>query len=246
MMKHIVLCGYGQMGKMLQQSIKHCRDMEIVMIVNHYNEHELYHLKQKIDLMFDFSHPDSFGIVSRFVKYSGCALLSGTTGLSCAQYDQMKSLGKSNRVMYSANYSLGIAIMLKILRQITPILKDDYDMEIVELHHNQKQDAPSGTARLMLKAIDPKQEFKTAVMRNGMIGIRGKEIGIHSLRGGSSAGEHSVLYLGNDEKLELKHTAISRQIFVNGAIKAAYWLLQRQNGFYSLDQMIEENLYGCE
>lgn len=246
MMIHVVLCGYGQMGKLLQQSIRKCRDMEIVMIVNPYNEHELYHLKQPIELMLDFSHPDYFGIVSRFVKYSGCALLSGTTGLSAAQYDQMKSLKKSTRVMYAVNYSLGMALMLRMLKEITPVLKDDFDMEIVELHHNQKQDAPSGTAKILLEALDPKQEFKANMVRNGMIGVRGREIGVHSLRGGSSAGEHSVLYLGDDEKLEIKHTALSRQIFVNGALKAARWLLAQEIGFYSLEEMIEENLYGCE
>ena len=148
--------------------------------------------------------------------------------------------------MYAVNYSLGMALMLRMLKEITPVLKDDFDMEIVELHHNQKQDAPSGTAKILLEALDPKQEFKANMVRNGMIGVRGREIGVHSLRGGSSAGEHSVLYLGDDEKLEIKHTALSRQIFVNGALKAARWLLGQEIGFYSLEEMIEENLYGCE
>lgn len=245
-MIRVALCGYGHMGKMLQQRIKHCRDMEIIMIVNRYNEHELYQQKQPIDLMLDFSHPDYFSIVSRYVKYSGCALLSGTTGLTSAQYDHLKSLGNHTRVLYSVNYSLGTAIMLKMIRQITPILEEDFDMEIVELHHHQKQDAPSGTAKMLLEAMDPNQKYKICIGRSGMSAEREKEIGIHSLRGGSSAGEHSVLYLGNDEKLEIKHTAISRKIFVAGAIKAAYWLLQKPNGYYDLEQMIEENLYGCK
>lgn len=245
-MIHVALCGYGHMGKMLQQKIKHCHDMEITMIVNRCNEHDLYQLKQPIELMLDFSHPDYFSIVSRYVKYSGCALLSGTTGFSPAQYDHLKSLGNKTRVLHSVNYSLGTAVMLKMIRSITPILADDFDMEIMELHHNQKQDAPSGTAKLMLEAIDRDKKYKVCFGRSGMVGTRQKEIGIHSLRGGSSAGEHSILYLGNDEKLEIKHTAISRQIFAEGALKAAYWLLQKPNGFYDLDQMIEENFYGCK
>lgn len=245
-MIRVALCGYGHMGKLLQQSIKHHCDMEIVMIVNHSNEHELYQLKQPPDLIFDFSHPDYFRIVSRYVKYSGCALLSGTTGLSTAQYDHLKSLGNYAKVLYSANYSLGTAVMLKVLREITPILEDDFDMEIVELHHNQKIDAPSGTAKMMLEAIDPHHRYHTESLESPENMQCYKKIGIHSLRGGSSAGEHSIMYLGNDEKLEIKHTAISRQIFVKGALKAAYWLLQKPFGYYQLEQMIEENLYGCK
>lgn len=244
-MIHVVLCGYGQMGRLLQKSISRCYDMELVMIVNQYNEYELYQLKQPIDLFIDFSHPDNLNMIHRYISYSNCALLSGTTGFSKAQMKQIKGLGRSARVMHAVNFSLGTALMLRMLRQITPILCEDFDMEIVEWHHNQKQDAPSGTANMMLAAMDPYKEYHTVIARKGMIGKRGKEIGIHSIRGGTGAGEHSALYLGNDEKLEIKHTAISRQIFVNGAIKAAYWLLNQANGFYTLDQMIEENLHGC-
>lgn len=238
-MKRVALCGYGRMGKLIHELIKQEDDMEVVMIVDDSNEKDLYQLEKPVDLIIDFSHPDNVAMLSAYVKKTGCALLSGTTGLQAEQMEAFVQLGKESRVMYSANYSLGIAVFVELLKQITPVLEKSFDMEILETHHNQKQDAPSGTAKLLLSAMDPEHHYQEIDGRSGMVGKRGKEIGVHALRGGSVAGEHTVLYLGDDEKLEIKHTAISRQIFVNGAVHAAKWLMKQPSGFYSMEDMVK-------
>ncbi len=238
-MIHTVLCGYGHMGKLIAQAIDSSDDMMICGILNHQSEMTL--LKQHVDLLFDFSHPDNFELVERLVHRSNCALLMGTTGFNDIKYQRLCDLGETHRVMASANYSLAVAVMGKLVKQAAQLLREEFDMEIVELHHRDKQDAPSGTARQLLELLDPDQQYAALTGRNGMIGRRGKEIGIHAIRGGNAAGEHTVLFLGEDEKLTISHTAISRKIFVNGALRAAHWLLHQKNGFYTIEQMIGGN-----
>lgn len=241
-MKRIILCGYGRMGKLIQQTIEDEADMQIVMVVDESNQKDLYSLDQPADLVIDFSNPASFPLLYEYVSKTHCALLSGTTGYDENQLAQLKSLAKQAPIMHTANYSLGIAVFQQVLKQITPLLKTDFDMEIVEAHHNQKVDAPSGTAKVLLEAMDPDHEFVEINGRNGNCGKRGKEIGVHAIRGGTVAGEHTVLFLGKDEKLEIKHTAISRQIFANGAVTAAKWLIGQKAGYYDMQDLVKDSL----
>lgn len=237
-MMRVVLCGYGRMGKLIHEAINQREDMEVVMIVDASNEKDLYGLAKPADLIMDFSHPSTLPMIVEYIKQTGCALCSGTTGYQKEQLDLLQELSKQAKIMHSANYSLGIAVLKQIVKEITPILEEDFDMEIVEAHHNQKQDAPSGTAKLLFDSMNQSHRYQEIDGRSGMVGKRGKEIGVHAIRGGSVAGEHTVMYLGNDEKLEIKHTAISRQIFVNGALRAAGWLMKQEAGFYTMDDMI--------
>ena len=124
---------------------------------------------------------------------------------------------------------------------VAPALKDSFDIEIVETHHNQKADAPSGTAKMLLKAADPDNEFEHVYGREGITGKRGREIGIHAVRGGTVAGEHSVFFFGEDETLELRHSAASRRIFAAGAVRAAYFVSGRSAGLYDIDDVIDAN-----
>lgn len=238
-MINVVLCGYGRMGKLIHETIKKTADMEVVMVVDESNQNDLYTLKKPVDIIIDFSNPASLPLLLSYVKEHKCALLSGTTGYTPEQLASLHELAQESAVMHSANYSLGVAVLQQIVRQITPLLEADFDMEIVETHHNQKVDAPSGTAKLLLQAMDPNHQYQEVDGRSGFVGKRGKEIGVHAIRGGSIAGEHTVMYLGDDEKLEIKHTAISRQIFVNGAVHAAKWLVQQACGFYNMQNMVE-------
>lgn len=238
-MIRVALSGYGKMGKLIEATMQETGDFQIVMVVDQSNVKDLYRLSEPVDLIVDFSHPDHFDVLVDYVKQHKCALLSGTTGYDPTQLSQLQELGKVAPIMHSANYSLGIAVFVQLLKTMTPVLEEDFDMEIVETHHNQKQDAPSGTAKLLLSAMDPDHQYEEVDGRSGMVGKRGKEIGVHAIRGGSIAGEHTVFYLGNDEKLEIKHTAISRQIFVNGAVKAAKWLTTQPNGFYTMEDMVK-------
>lgn len=237
-MKRIILCGYGRMGKLIQKTIQERSDMQIVMVVDESNQLDLYSLDKPADLVIDFSSPASLPMLYEYIANTHCALLSGTTGYDEQQLIKLQELSKLAPIMHAANYSLGIAVFQQVLKQITPFLCEDFDMEIVEAHHNQKVDAPSGTAKMLLEAMDPKHEREEVHGRNGICGKRGKEIGVHAIRGGSVAGEHTVMFLGNDEKLEIKHTASSRQIFVNGAIAAAKWLMQQSAGYYDMQDFV--------
>lgn len=241
-MIRIILCGYGRMGKLIQKTIEEREDMEIVMIVDESNQKDLYSLEKPADLLMDFSNPSSFPLLYSYVKQTHCALLSGTTGYREEQLAQLQELSTLAPIMHAANYSLGVAIFQQVLKQITPLLNEEFDMEIVEAHHNQKVDAPSGTAKLLLDAMDPNHEFREVNGRNGNCGKRGKEIGVHAIRGGTVAGEHTVMFLGNDEKLEIKHTATSRQIFVNGAITAANWIVKQNAGYYDMQDLVKDSL----
>ena len=155
--------------------------------------------------------------------------------------DRLRELGQNARVMHSGNYSIGIAALRHLVAQATRELPG-FDCEIVETHHNQKVDAPSGTAKLLLDAVveaEPEAGYHPVYGREGMCGARGpKEIGMHSLRGGTVAGVHEVSFFGQDEEVTLTHRATSRQIFVNGALAAAQKLVTREPGFYTFDQVM--------
>ena len=148
-------------------------------------------------------------------------------------------------VVFSANYSLGINVMKRVVAEITPILEDAFDIEIIEKHHNKKLDAPSGTAKMLLAAADGENKYEHVFGREGNR-KRGKEIGVHALRCGTIAGEHTVIYAGNDEILEIKHTALSKKIFASGAIKAAAFAAGAKPGFYTMEDVLFGELTGGE
>ena len=145
-------------------------------------------------------------------------------------------------VFYSANYSLGIAVLRRLAAQAADILRDSWDIEITEKHHNQKADAPSGTALALLESVDPGKSFEVVYGREGRPGPRGHEIGMHALRGGTMPGMHEVEFFGKDETLSLSHNAYSRQIFVTGAIEAAEFLKDQPAGMYNMEDLIASRL----
>lgn len=233
----ILLIGHGRMGHMLEELINAADDLEIMAIVDAQNIDSLA-VMEKADVAIDFSSPAVLPMVENYVRRTKTPLLSGTTGQAEEQMAQLRELGSTAPVLYSANYSLGIAVMAKALRQVAEVLKD-FDIEIIETHHNRKADAPSGTAKLLADAVDPHHEMTQVYGRQGYYGPRTKtEIGIHAVRGGSVAGEHTVGFYGEDEILEITHKAASRAIFANGALAAARKLAQKPTGFYTLDTLL--------
>ncbi len=230
-MLKIMIIGNGKMGSLIKTTALK-NDMEVL------GNFDVPDLALDPDVVLDFSHPDNLEGVLSFVKEKKCALVYGTTGLSEEQVQSLQEVSCVAPVFYSANFSYGIAVFEQMLREFAPLLKSDFDMEVVECHHNQKQDAPSGTANMLINAIDPENEYKKVYGRQGFVGKRQKEIGVHSLRGGSVAGEHSVFFFGDNETIEIKHSANSRQIFVNGAIKAAKFIYDKPAGLYSMKDMM--------
>ena len=192
----------------------------------------------KVDVIVDFSYPGNLETILERARRDGAAVVIGTTGYNEAQAALIKEASRELRIMWTSNYSVGVAILRKAVAMVAPALKDSFDIEIVETHHNQKVDAPSGTARMLLKAVDPDDSFDHVYGREGVPGVRGHEIGIHALRGGTVAGEHSVFFFGQDETLEFKHTAASRRIFAAGALRAARYVVGQGAGLYNMDDVL--------
>ena len=233
----IVLIGRGKMGKLIQETA-HAAGDQVEAAFGHGDLDQLAKLGKVADVVIDFSRPEALPEICSYVKRTGTPLLSGTTGYSAAELEQLRALGKDVPVLWSANFSLGVAVLYRALRTVSDVLKPDFDIEITETHHNQKADAPSGTAKLLVEAIDPHHDLTPVYGREGNTGKRTKdEIGIHALRGGTVAGTHAVHFFGPDEELEFTHRAASRQIFVNGALHMARLLPGKPNGVYDLQKI---------
>ena len=234
----VALVGGGRMGALVRQTLEAEGGFEVTGVYGSANVGELDEAAPAADLVVDFSAPAALPHVAAFVARTGAALASGTTGLTPEQLGELRALGAHARVTWSANYSLGVAVLRRLTAEAARALAG-WDAEIVECHHNKKADAPSGTARLLLEAIDPSGTAPVAYGREGIVGARPKgEIGMHSLRGGTVAGTHEVHLFGTDEELCLTHRASSRQIFATGAVAAARRLLGRDNGFYTFDELM--------
>ena len=234
----ILLVGHGRMGRLIEQTALAAGD-EIAAVVDIDNISDLEKMGKVADVVIDFSNPAALPAVAAYVRRTGTALLSGTTGCTAADMAVFTQLGQYAPVMHSANYSVGVAVFRRVLEQISDVLKPDFDIEIVETHHNQKVDAPSGTAKLLLEAIDPDHAYTPVYGRQGNCGRRSpREIGVHALRGGTEAGTHTVSFFGVDEVFEITHRAASRQIFVNGALHMARKLCRMPRGRYDLQDIL--------
>ena len=234
----LLLIGRGKMGRLIAETARANGD-EVAAAFGHDDLEQLAKLGKVADVVIDFSRPEALPEVCAYVRRTGTPLLSGTTGYTAAQKAQLEGLGTAAPVLWSANFSLGVAVLYRALQVVSDVLKPDFDVEITETHHNQKADAPSGTAKLLLDAIDPGHALTLVYGREGNCGKRGKrEIGVHALRGGTVAGTHSVHFFGPDEELEFTHRAASRQIFVNGALHMAHMLPGKANGVYDLQKIL--------
>ena len=235
---NIILCGYGRMGLMIEQLVLQSEDMQIIGVVHPGLYDSALDVPGKADVIVDFSYPGNLEAILERARRDGAAVVIGTTGYNEAQAALIREASRALRIMWTSNYSVGVAILRKAVAMVAPALKDSFDIEIVETHHNQKVDAPSGTAKMLLKAVDPDDSFDHVYGREGVPGARGHEIGIHALRGGTVAGEHSVFFFGQDETLEFKHTAASRRIFAAGALRAARYVVNQGAGLYNMDDVL--------
>ena len=233
-----ILIGRGKMGRLIQETAQAAGD-EIEAAFGREDLDRLGKLGPAADVVIDFSRPEALPEIASYVRRTGTPLLSGTTGFTPDRLRQLESLGSSAPVLWSANFSLGVAVLCRALAAVSGVLKPDFDIELTETHHNQKADAPSGTAKLLLDAVDPRHERTPVYGRRGITGPREKkEIGVHALRGGTEAGTHTVSFFGPDEVFEITHRASSRQIFVNGALHAARRLCQMPKGRYELKDIL--------
>ena len=198
--------------------------------------------KEDCDVVIDFSHPSSLEKTLEYTVNNKKGLVLATTGLASEQMEKVREASKETAVFFSANMSLGVNLLIELAKKATSLLQDSFDIEIIEKHHNQKIDAPSGTALAIADAInevcDKSNEY--VYDRHSVRKKRSKnEIGIHAVRGGTIVGEHNVIFAGTDEIIEIKHTATSKEIFAVGAVKAAGFLYKKEPGFYNMNNLIE-------
>lgn len=196
------------------------------------------------DVTIDFSVADNVLANTRSAIAADCGVVIGTTAMPAADREALQQLaGDGARIVFAPNMSVGVNLLFKLCGEAARVLGDSYDIEVVEMHHNQKQDAPSGTAerlgQILAEARELSYENDTAHGRSGMVGARPRnEIGMHALRGGDVVGDHTVVFATGGERLELTHKAGSRDTFANGALRAARFLKTAKPGLYDMQDVL--------
>lgn len=215
--------GLGKTGVIIEDDIEKCVRNGDVIIDFTSHEVSLYHLK--------------------IAAENNTSIVIGSTGFTADEMESLKGLAGNARCVLAPNMSVGVNVMFKVLEYVAGILGDDFDVEIVEAHHNQKKDAPSGTAvkmaQIIAESLDRDLDKVGIYGRKGMIGARTKdEIGIQTVRAGDIVGEHTVIFGGIGERMEFIHRAHSRDNFAKGAIRAAKWIVNQENGFYDMQDVL--------
>lgn len=246
---NVLVYGFGLMGKKVTQAVRDNAQMNLVGVVSPVFDAKidekmyasLNEVHEKIDAIIDFSHPDNLNDILKFGVRNHCALVLATTGYSEQQILHIEEASSQIPIFQSYNTSFGVSMLTKIVKEVAKeFYENGYDIEIIEKHHNQKIDAPSGTAKLLYDVIhEDINETKEVYDRSTVHHKREKkEVGIQSVRAGTIFGEHTVLFAGHDEIIEVKHTALSKEVFVQGAISACLKIVDKDNGLFSL-----KNLY---
>lgn len=250
-MTRIIMCGCnGAMGQTISRLAEEDCDAEIVAGVDvNTQPRNRYHVFSNIskcnveaDAIIDFSSPKATdGLLDYCVKKKVPVVLC-TTGLSDEQLEKVNEASKSVAVLKSANMSLGVNVLLKLVQEAAKVLASSgFDVEIVEKHHNKKVDAPSGTALALADSINEAMDnqYEYVFDRSGRRQARDKkELGISAVRGGTIVGEHEIIFAGTDEVIEFKHTAYSKAIFAKGSIQAAKFLKGKEAGLYDMSNVI--------
>lgn len=202
-------------------------------------------VSETVDVIIDFSNPASLdGLLSYALKNNTPSVIC-TTGFSDDEIKKINSASEKIAVFYSGNMSLGVNLLIELAKQATKVLGNDFDIEIVEKHHNLKVDAPSGTALMIADGISEELEKEPQYVydRHNYRRRRAKnEIGIHAIRGGTIVGEHDVIFAGHDEVVTISHQSQSKELFATGAINAAVFLKDKGAGLYNMSQMLAEKL----
>lgn len=196
------------------------------------------------DAVIDFSNPTTSIKCAEIASSKGKVHVIGTTGFSEEEKNQLAKFAENSTIIWSANMSIGVNVLSAITEQVAKILDEAFDIEIVEMHHCHKVDAPSGTALLLGEAAAKGREVNLESVacksRDGIVGTRPRgEIGFATLRGGDVVGEHTVMFAGDGERIELTHKASSRKIFAKGSVRAALWAKDKKHGFYSMKDVIK-------
>ena len=201
-------------------------------------------VKESVDVIIDFSSPAALDGELEYAKAHNVPVVLASTGYTAEQLEKIKQASNQSAIFKTANFSLGVNLLVGLVKKAAEALGENFDIEIVERHHNRKVDAPSGTALMLADAINDtlaeKREYVEG--RSGIVGRRGNEIGIHAVRGGTIVGEHEVMFAGEDEIVTLSHSARSKRVFAAGAIRAAKWMAGKPAGLYDMNDVLGDIL----
>ena len=249
-MTNIVICGAnGKMGKNINACIEERDDCKTVGGVDIYTKQYAdfpivetpAQIPVKPDVIIDFSNPALLDSLLDYCLSTGTPLVIGSTGYDDEQTAKIKAAAQQIPVFFTFNMSLGINLLVQLAKKAASVLGDQFDIEIVEKHHNQKIDAPSGTAIMLANAINETLDNSKHYVydRHSRRQKREKsEIGMHAIRGGTIVGEHDVIFAGNDEVITLSHSAASKTVFAAGAVNAAVFLKDKPAGLYDMSQLV--------
>lgn len=249
-MTNIAICGAnGKMGKTIYNCIKERDNCKVVAGIDLYTEQyadfpivsKPSELPVKPDVIIDFSNPASLDGLLEYALATGTPVVVASTGYSDEQIQKIKSASQQIPVFFTFNMSLGINLLVELAKKAASVLGDQFDIEIVEKHHNQKIDAPSGTAIMLANAINETLDNSKHYVydRHSRRQKREKsEIGMHAIRGGTIVGEHDVIFAGHDEVITLSHSASSKTVFAEGSINAAIFLKDQPAGLYDMSMLI--------
>lgn len=248
MIKTIITGSGGKMGSFVASAIKDTDDMQIIAGVDKVNSGQDFpvfskfsDIKEKADVIIDFSHPSLLNDILDYAFKNKTAVVFATTGYSDSQIEQIKLASKEIPIFFSFNMSLGVNLICSLAKKAASILGDGFDIEIIEKHHNQKIDAPSGTAIMLANAVNSQFDGNKVYEydRHSKRQKRSKkEIGIHSVRGGTIVGEHDVIFAGRDEVITISHSAYSKEVFAVGGVRAAKFIAGKPAGLYDMNSIL--------
>ncbi len=228
----------GKEDMQVVSGVDMCRDMTAAFpTYTNFDE-----VLEKPDVIIDFSDPSNLSDLLSFALKNNVPAVIATTGYTAEQIAEIKAASKQIPIFFTFNMSLGVNVLCLLAKSAAKILGDDFDIEIIEKHHNQKIDAPSGTAIMLADAVnsvfscEKEYEYDRHVKREKR---KKSEIGMHSVRGGTIVGEHDVIFAGNDEVITLSHSAQSKALFASGAVKAAAFLANQKPGMYDMQMMLD-------
>ncbi len=250
MVKVVISGCCGKMGRVVKEVICARKDCEVIAGIDKISVKDLgftvyskpSELEIKPDVIVDFSHPSALDDLLEYALTNGCALVLASTGYDAEQVARIKSNAEHIPIFFTANMSLGINLLSELAKKAVAVLGGQYDVEIVERHHNQKIDAPSGTALMLADAINEASDnaYNYVYDRHSVRQKRDKaEIGIHSIRGGTIVGDHDIIFAGRDEVITLSHSAASKEVFAVGAVNAAVFMAEMPAGLYSMADLIK-------
>jgi 4-hydroxy-tetrahydrodipicolinate reductase len=237
----ILLNGYkGRMGQAIFAAASGC-DVAVARRLDAGDALEAATLKG-IDVAVDFSEPSATGPLAKLAAAHKVPLVIGTTGHTPAERKAIAAFATKIPMVWAGNYSVGVNLLNFLVRRAANVLGPRFNIEIVEMHHRDKKDAPSGTAEKLLEIVREVRHLEAGKIVHGRHGLTGPrpegEIGVHSLRGGDVVGDHTVIFAGDGERLELTHQASSRAIFAIGALQAAQWVRGRPPGIYGMEDVL--------